>query len=682
MRDFAISIILTMLFFFGNATEQYEIMVSNNYPPFNFVNEKNEIDGFNVDILKAIADLYDIEIKIIAGNWNEINLRLQNGDISAIAGVHFPEAPDPNYTYSRSVIHTSHSLLYNSKYIKRISNESIRTLPEPIVVLWKNDVLIHYILSINPKTKFRFVSSYGELLNELDKKEVTCAFAQKIAGLYFAKQFDKDYIIAGNEEFLERNMGFKFSNKNQELAEIVNTGLEVIMSNGEYETIFDRWINEYESFHYDWRNYARLFIIAGIILASFILFLLVFNHILQTSVRNKTKDLQEQLAINTQITRELEKQKLKAEESDRMKSAFLANMSHEIRTPMNGILGFTDLLRSQSYSPDEQKKFIDIIKKSGDRMLATINNIIEISKIESGVEKLQITETNIEKIVNELYQFFVSEAEKKGLKLILEKNNTVTTSFFTDQYKVNSILTNLIKNALKFTPSGWVKIGYSVSENQADFYVADNGIGIEKDKQQSIFDYFVQADSSLSSKFEGSGLGLSISSQYTKMLDGKIWLDSAPGNGSTFFVTLPNHWSDKQKNNRVKEVKQNFSLPHDIKIMVAEDDEISFFYLKYLLEKFSKNIIRAKNGNEAIETLKNNPDIKLVLMDSKMPELNGLDAVKRIRSFNPDVFIIAQSAYAQNGYRHKTIEAGCNEYIEKPINKTRLYEIISKSGIN
>jgi CheY-like chemotaxis protein/nitrogen-specific signal transduction histidine kinase len=406
---------------------------------------------------------------------------------------------------------------------------------------------------------------------------------------------------------------------------------------------------------------------------------------LRIRVKNKTRDLELQLELNTKITKELEKQKFKAEESDKMKSAFLANMSHEIRTPMNGIIGFTELLKSHDYSADQQKQFIEIIQQSGERMLNTINNIIEISKIESGLETIHISETYPEKTIEELFQFFSMEAKRRGIEFFIEKKEANTKqAFYSDGYKLNSIITNLIKNALKFTQKGYVKIGYSLTGELFSFYISDTGIGIEREKQEAIFNHFVQADTSISSRFEGSGLGLSICREYTKMLNGNIRVESEPEKGSTFYVNIPNHIqtsdlkikSTAPRNNGIPEI------PEGIKIIVAEDDKTSFFLLKYILEGISADIIHATTGYEAIELAQKNPDTNIILMDSKMPELDGMEAVKKIREFNPEVFIIAQTAYAQDNYKAKTIEAGCNEFLEKPVDKNKLINLILKGVQN
>ncbi len=664
---------------------QYEVMVSTDYPPYNYLNEKGELVGFNVDLLKAIANLYDVEIKITGQDWKTANTLLKEKKIQAIAGAHYQGIPNNDYNYTRSVIRTFHCFLYNRKFRNKISADIIRTEPNPLIVLWENDVLVHYLQSINPNVRFRIVNNYEDLLNELDKSEVTCAFSQKISSLYFADKMNKSDIRTGNEEVLDRNMGFKISKDAPLLTNMLNNGLDIVMSNGEYQKIYDRWIEGYNTRGTNWAHLLKYLITGGIFVSFIILILVVFNSILRVKVRKRTRDLQLQLDLNTEITRELEKQKLKAEESDRMKTAFLANMSHEIRTPMNGIMGFAELLKSPHYSAEEQKQFIEIIQQSGERMLTTINNIIEVSKIETGVETIQISEINPEKTVSELFHFFELEARKKGLQLIIEKKEILTDqTFYSDNYKVNSIITNLIKNALKFTLEGTVKIGYTITPEKFSFYVSDTGIGIEKEKQDAIFNHFVQADISISSRFEGSGLGLSICKEYTKMLNGKISVESEPGKGSTFYFEIPNHApvvpvkpiAETQKKNGKK------VIPKGLKIIVAEDDPTSFFYLKYILSEISANILHATTGHQAIKLAETHPDTDIILMDSRMPELNGMEAVKKIRQFNPDVYIIAQTAYAQDDYKDTTLIAGCNEYIEKPVDRHKLMNLILKGISN
>uniref|UniRef100_UPI003216D418 ATP-binding protein n=1 Tax=uncultured Draconibacterium sp. TaxID=1573823 RepID=UPI003216D418 len=375
---------------------------------------------------------------------------------------------------------------------------------------------------------------------------------------------------------------------------------------------------------------------------------------------------------------ELLKAKEKAEESDRLKSAFLANMSHEIRTPMNGILGFADLLKSQKYTSEQQAGFIDIIKKSGERMLATINNIIDISKIESGVETVQISQISIGEIINELYHFFLPEATQRGLEIEINEPEDKSNDFFlSDGYKLNAILTNLIKNALKFTIRGKISIGYSISDTTLEFYVSDTGLGIPVDKQASIFNYFVQANNSTSRGYEGSGLGLSISKGYVELLNGEIRMESIPGKGTSFYVNIPLNQHKKSDENIEVYPDRRKMLPDNLKIIVAEDDKTSADYLGLILKGISSAVLFARNGIEAIELIRANPDTHIILMDIKMPEISGLEATRVIRKFNQKVFIIAQTAFAKDGQQQKTIKAGCNAFILKPIDKNKLMDIIA-----
>ncbi|SNR61177.1 Signal transduction histidine kinase [Lutibacter agarilyticus] len=679
-----ISLALVITFSICKLNAQYTIQFSDNYPPYNYLNENKELVGFNVDLLNAIIDLYKTDIQISSGNWKKINNALASDKIDAIGGFHFPGSLDSEYIYTRSAINTSHCFLFNSNYLTKFSLEYLRTSKKPLIAMWKNDVLIHYITSINPSAQFLFVTSYEDLVNAIDREDVTCVFGQRTGAMYYAKQLNKDYVIPFDHRILERSMGFKVSKNVPELASILNNGLEVILANGTYQQIYDEWIAKYDKSPTNWKEHIETILIISLIVITLFILLLIANWILQTKVRNKTKDLRAQLELNSEIMTELEQEKNKAQESDRMKSAFLANMSHEIRTPMNGILGFTNLLKTVDYSSEKQAQFIDIIQKSGHRMLDTINNIIDVSKLESGLEKPSIKEVNIQKNITELCEFFMHEASEKGLHLIFkEGSSTLSKPFYTDEYKLNSILTNLIKNGLKFTHEGYVELKYHLSNEAVEFWIKDTGIGIPLDKQKTIFDDFVQADYSHSSGYEGSGLGLSISKGYVELLNGALKLESETGKGSIFYVRIPNlnNGIELQKTPQKKEFIKSTPF-YKLNMLIAEDDNMSFLYLKTSLEGVAKNIIRATNGKEVVELVKNNTDIDVILMDVKMPLLNGYEATKAIRKFNKTVYIIAQTAYAQENFKQEAIAVGCDSYISKPIDQDQLLKLLAKIIIN
>jgi len=372
--------------------------------------------------------------------------------------------------------------------------------------------------------------------------------------------------------------------------------------------------------------------------------------------------------------------KEKAEESDRLKSAFLANMSHEIRTPMNGIMGFTELLKEPNLSGNEQQEYIHIIQKSGTRMLNIINDIISISKVESGQMDVYITDTNVNMQIDYLYTFFKPEAEQKGLQLFFRKHlSSNEANLKTDKEKIYAILTNLVKNAIKFTPMGSIEFGYERKGKYLEFFVKDTGPGIRQEQMDFIFERFRQGSESLSRSYEGAGLGLTISKAFVEMLGGKIWVESSEGIGSVFYFTIPYIVKINEYNlseNIVSADEEN--QIKNLKILISEDDHISSVLLNKAVKNISKEILIVKNGIEAVEACHDNPDIDLILMDIKMPLMDGYEATRFIRKFNTNVVIIAQSAFALIGDQEKAIASGCNDYISKPIIKERLTELINK----
>ena len=393
------------------------------------------------------------------------------------------------------------------------------------------------------------------------------------------------------------------------------------------------------------------------------------------------------LAIKEDITEKKEMMndlviaKERAEESDRLKSAFLANMSHEIRTPMNGILGFSELLKEPGLTGEKRHKYIEIIEKSGERMLNIVQEIIDISKIESGQMEVKCKETHINKLLESILDLEKPDADVKGINLslknILPAKETIVK---TDNEKLYSILTNLVKNAIKYTDKGSIKFGFKNLGNYLEFYVKDTGIGIPPDRQEAVFERFIQADIPDIQARQGAGLGLAIAKAFVEMLGGKIWVESEEGKGSTFYFTIKFH-SGSESNTITKNdgrILKEDKISGKFKVLVVDDDEVSRELISIMLKNFDKEIIEAASGLEAVETCLNNADIDLILMDIKMPDMNGYEATRQIRQFNKDVVIIAQTSFALTGDKEKAIGIGCNDYITKPINKSELEALIKK----
>ncbi|PLX12326.1 MAG: hypothetical protein C0598_06225, partial [Marinilabiliales bacterium] len=377
------------------------------------------------------------------------------------------------------------------------------------------------------------------------------------------------------------------------------------------------------------------------------------------------RDVTKQIETTKNLKEALEK----AKEADKLKTAFLHNVSHEIRTPMNGILGFADLLKSPDITQEDMNSYIDVISISGKRMLNTLNQLMDISILETGQAKLFLTSISLKSELENIRSFFMAEAEDKGLSIDLNlTKKDAKTLLKTDKDKFRTILNNLIKNAIKYSKEGTIEIGFNVSGERIIFYVKDDGIGISEDRQDAVFERFVQADIEDKKAFEGSGLGLSISKSYVELMGGKMWLESKPGKGSTFFFTLPHIKSENEIISKKNPKNKN------LKILIVDDEDFASIYLTDVLSERKYKLLHATNGKDAIDIVKGNPDIDIVLMDIKMPILDGISATKEIRKFNKEIIIIAQTAYALEGDREKTLEAGCNDYISKPIDKQKLFK--------
>ena len=375
--------------------------------------------------------------------------------------------------------------------------------------------------------------------------------------------------------------------------------------------------------------------------------------------------------------------RIQAEKSDQLKSAFLANMSHEIRTPMNGILGFSNLLKEPRLSGEKKLKYIHIIEESGSRMLSIIDNLINISKIESGAIETQFNETNIKKVLKDVHDVLSIEADKKKLTLNIQcDNDDASDMYLVDSEKLYGILTNLVKNAIKFTDEGSVTFGYKRVSNQLKFFVKDTGIGIPENRLNAIFKRFIQADVMDTMARQGAGLGLTIAKAYVEMLGGEIWVESTVMKGTSFYFTIPS----QPKLVPEKIVKGPFGMElkvcekaaetRKLKILLVEDDETSQQLMLIKLKKYSSEILCAKTAEEVLKICHAHPDLDLILMDIQLPGTNGYVLTKEIRKFNASVVIIAQTAFALAGDREKALEAGCNDHVTKPINMPLLANIV------
>ncbi len=373
---------------------------------------------------------------------------------------------------------------------------------------------------------------------------------------------------------------------------------------------------------------------------------------------------------------ELMNAKDKAEASDRLKTAFMNNISHEIRTPLNGILGFAPFIIQPDISMEEKKDFLEILNLSGIRLMNTITDYMDISLIISDNMEVHPQQNNISSLLTNVFEDFEEPCLKKNLGIKLQfPDNSNNFILNTDGEILRKAVSKLVDNSVKFTREGSITMGFENKNNEIEIFVKDTGIGIEKDAQERIYEYFMQENVSNTRGHEGSGLGLSIAKGMMQLLGGKIRLESAKNIGTTVFLTHPNIISTATA--KPKNSIQAIKVAEMPLILIAEDDDSNYFYINTFLKKDNKTL-RAFNGQEAVDLCKMHPDINLVLMDIKMPVMNGIAATHIIKSFRNDLPIIAVTANAQSGDEFKIKEAGCDDYLSKPINSTKLLSLIQK----
>jgi signal transduction histidine kinase/CheY-like chemotaxis protein len=375
------------------------------------------------------------------------------------------------------------------------------------------------------------------------------------------------------------------------------------------------------------------------------------------------------IVLLNSIKRDFIRQKERAVRSDKLKSAFLANMSHEIRTPMNAIVGFSGLIEDEN---DEalRSQYVNIIKNSSDSLLKLIDDIIDLSKIEAGDLQLIQADFSIQTMFNELESIYRLELNKKNKHAVALQFHLPSSDFIlqADPFRVRQVLMNLINNAIKFTDKGYIQVACEKKNGELVFSVNDTGVGIPENDQEKIFERFTKFDYHGMNN-EGSGIGLSIVEKIIHLLKGKIWLESKLNQGTTFYFSLP-YSAVKKVTFEFETSSEQITVitPTDaVKILVVEDDPVSFLLLKEIFKPTNYQIFHAENGQEGVRFAKEHADLDLILMDVNLPLLNGHDATREIRAFNPRIPIIAQTANAMMGDKEKALDAGCSDFITKPI---------------
>jgi two-component system, sensor histidine kinase and response regulator len=412
---------------------------------------------------------------------------------------------------------------------------------------------------------------------------------------------------------------------------------------------------------------------------------LLFTGYIQQQLKNKNQILEDKVQERTfeleRMNRELLVALKKTETSDRLKTAFIQNISHEIRTPLNGIMGFGSLLAEMDTTDEERQSYVDVLQSSSNRLMKTVTDYMDISLIMSDNLDVHNKHFDVIKQLNKIKDKYqtVFDLKQISFRLYVPENQEVFM-LYSDQELFHKIFSHLLNNAIKFTREGTITFGYTIQSNTVEFFVKDTGIGIEKKAQKLIFESFIQENFSNTREHEGSGLGLTIATKMIELTGGSIRLQSVKGEGSIFSFNIPNNI--KQEDLIINDTdyfdEAMMNLMRGLKILIVEDDIVSAVYYEEIIKKNFKNVILVTTGEDALIACRSNPDIFLILLDIRLPKMDGFEVIKQLRQFNKEVIIVVQTAYALKGDYEVALASGSNEFISKPVNEMVLFETMKK----
>ncbi|MFD2561410.1 response regulator [Aquimarina rubra] len=640
--------------------DSIHVAVYPYYPPYQFLNKNDSIDGILVDHLNLIENKINYRFqKQYYTSWTQLLEDTKNKKIDIILEMQETKERQKYLNFYTEFFETPFVLVVRKEYdssidLKDFKNQTVsapegysiddylkKNYPDLNIKNYPDD--ISCLRSVQSGESDAFVGGKA-LVNYLIKSE-------GLTDLKVITEINYNYIpsIAVRKENKTLNTIFSKATRN--------------ISNSEKQEILNNWLFKTVKPFY---KKAKFWIISSIIFFAALASIIFIHFYLKFKINQKTKELQ--------IAKD------NAEESNRIKTNFIQNISHEIRTPMNGIMGFSELLKSDSLTPEERKEYTEIIIDSGKDLITSVNDILEISVLETKQSKVRFTETNIGELLLELVSEYERKAKDKNLAIHLkndipEEENTILT----DRSKLYKILSNLVHNGIKFTNAGSITIFSYIVGDFIHISIKDTGIGIKQKDQDIIFKSFSQSEKEISKNFGGLGLGLAIAKQYTDLIGGKISFVSKESEGSAFLLEIP--YTQMQKNAELSTDDQETTKPKKHIVLIAEDGEINFLFLKTVLSKmadFEFVIYRAKNGKEAVEICHENEKIDLVLMDIKMPIMDGYDATKRIKKLRPNLPVVAQTAYSTEEDIEKALAAGCDDFLAKPVDRKILRPILDK----
>ncbi|MEW7278343.1 transporter substrate-binding domain-containing protein [Aquimarina sp. 2201CG1-2-11] len=677
LYTFFSTIVLALVFSCSNSTniltkEEKDWLKNNDsisialfpyYAPYQFINEKKQIDGILVDYLLLIEDKINYKFKReLYKDWKSVIDDAKNNKVDIVLEIQQTPLREKYLNFYGQFFESNYVIVTrkNEDHGTEINDFSDKLITIPkgyaiIETLKEDEKDLSIVNEIDDLASLKKVSS-GEYDAFIGIKAITNYLIK-------TENLDNLKVVAETRYKYSASIGVQKDNVilNQIFAKVI-AGI----TNNEKEVIFDNWLYQAVVPFY---KKTRFWITLTAAILLILMAILLLNRYLKYLILQKTK--------------ELNIAKVRAEESNKLKTAFIHNISHEIRTPMNGIIGFSELLNDPEITPNVQKEYSKIIMDSSNQLINIIDDIIEISKLETNQVIVKQEETDINKVLQTLFLDFQNKAISKNIAIRFNSNLSEDQSIvLIDRLKINKILFNLIDNAIKFTSNGVVEILCEVKDKLLVISVKDTGIGIKNEDQDLIFRNFSQSEKEVTKSYDGLGLGLSIAQKNAKLIGGTIDFTSRFNEGSTFVLSLPYlPIINPSKHNKNTPSENMSDAPLKQVILIVEDGDVNFLFLKTILLKMNNYkfvIHRAENGKDAVELCSNNEHIDLILMDIRMPIMDGYTATRKIKKIRPNIPIIAQTAYSTEEDIKKALNAGCDDFVSKPVDRKILKPMLNK----